>query len=81
MKQKMKNAVSQPLQVLGTGVIRAFSIFSGAARAAARLANGFLKKASTALDGRQSPRLISTGFAAGSSERTALVAALKSPTE
>ena len=62
MKQKMNNAVSQPLRALGTGVIRAFSIFSGAALDAARLAKGFLKKASTELDGRQSPRLISTGF-------------------
>src|SRR5208282_4725584 len=74
MKQKMKMAVSQPLPVLGTGVMSALSILSGADLAASRLAKGFLKKESTALDGRQLSRVISS-LANGSSDRTTLVAA------
>ena len=75
MKQKMQQAVSQPLRVLGTGAIRAFSIFSGAVRRAGRSANGFLKKASTLLAGRPLSRVISTGFSVLSSQRTTFVAA------
>src|ERR1039458_720512 len=75
MKQKMKTAVSQPFRVLGTGVIRAFSIFNGAVWATVRLPNGFLKNASTEFPGTPSLRVISTGFAAESSDRTTFVAA------
>ena len=79
MKAKMKIAVSQPLPELGTGVMSAFSILSGAVRAASRSANGFEKKAMVLFAGTQPARLISTGFAAVSSERDTVVAARKSP--
>src|SRR5450759_442369 len=41
MKTNSVIATIQPLVADGTGVIRAFSIFKGAARAASRLPNGF----------------------------------------
>src|SRR5882672_11470672 len=81
MKTNRQVAVSQPLCAEGTGVTSAFSIFSGAVRAAFRSANGFEKKATTLFGGRQPSRFISTGFAARSSERATLVAARKSPQE
>src|SRR3954465_1103804 len=68
MKQNVKPAVSQPLRVLGTGVIRAFSMTRGAERAAARLARGFEKNALTPLLGRPPSRVISSGAAAVSSD-------------
>src|SRR5471032_2925456 len=77
MNAKIAIAVIQPLRALGTGAMRAFSILSGAVRAAARSANGFLKNASTAVDGTQLSRVSSIGFAVASSERTTVVAARK----
>src|SRR5882724_12124172 len=65
MNTNRQTAVSQPFCVEGTGVMSAFSIFSGAVRAASRLANGFEKKATTLFGGRQPSRVISIGFAAG----------------
>ena len=79
MKAKIARAVIQPLVSLGMGVMSAFSILSGAVRAAARSAKGFLKNASTDVDGMQLSRVSSTGLAVGSSERATLVAARKSP--
>ena len=79
MKTQRQLAVSQPCLSEATGVIKAFSIFNGAVRAAARSAKGFEKNATTALAGRQFSRLISTGFGAGSSERITRVAARKPP--
>src|SRR5438045_1657092 len=70
MKVKRHIAVSQPLCASGTGVTSAFSIFNGAVRAASRSANGFEKKAMTLFAGTQLSRLISTGLAVMSSERT-----------
>src|SRR5262249_14970309 len=67
-------ATSQPLRAAGTGVMSAFSIFNGASCAAATFANGFEKNATTLLLGTQLPRLISTGLAVASSERTTEVA-------
>src|ERR1017187_4288916 len=81
MKTKRLSATSQPLCVLGTGLTSALSIISGAWRDASRLLNGLEKNATTLLAGRQLSRVISIGFAAGSSERTTLVAARKSPHE
>jgi hypothetical protein len=74
-------ATSQPFRVSGTGLIKAFSIFSGAVRAAARLANGFLQKASTVLAGTQLSRVILIGAAALSSERATFVSAVNPPYE
>src|SRR6202048_451602 len=51
MKTNRVMATHQPLCVLGTGVINAFSILRGAWRAASRLPNGFEKKATTLLAG------------------------------
>jgi hypothetical protein len=79
MNRKRPRATSQPWLASGTWPIRAFSIFSGAVCAASRLPRGFLKKARTLLAGTQLARVISMGRAAGSSERTKLVAAVKSP--
>src|SRR4051812_25687682 len=79
MKRKMKVAVSQPFVGVGSGVNTALSITSGAVRAASRSAKGLEKKAITRLAGTQGSRVIVMGFAAGSSERTELVAARKSP--
>src|SRR5579885_1259967 len=78
---KMYNSIatSHPLLVSGTGLIKAFSIFSGAVRAASMFANGFLVKASMRLAGTQLARVIVTAEPDGSSERTTLVAAVKSP--
>src|SRR5271155_4925679 len=81
MKKKRLIATSQPLWVLGTGVISASSILSGAVRAASKSPNGFEKKAITLLAGTQLARVISIGFEAMSSERATLVAARKSPYE
>src|SRR6202045_16989 len=81
MKTKMGMATSQPLRVLGTGLIKALSIRSGACREASKLLNGFEKNATTLFAGKQLWRAISIGFAAGSSERATLVAARKSPQE
>src|ERR1700674_5516100 len=72
-------ATIQPLRGSGTGVISAFSIFSDAWREASRLPNGLEKNATTLLAGTQLSRVISIGFAAGSSERTTWLAARKSP--
>src|ERR1700719_276795 len=72
-------ATSQPWLVSGTRPITALSIVSGAVRAISKLANGFLKKASILFAGTQLARVIRIGAAAGSSERTKLLAALKSP--
>src|ERR1700687_3575046 len=58
MKTKRLTATSQPFWVLGTGVIRASSILSGAKRAASRLLNGLEKKATTLLAGTQLSRVI-----------------------
>src|SRR5580658_3963931 len=71
MKTKRLIATSQPLSVLGTGVIRALSTLSGAWRAASRLLNGFEKNATTLLAGTQLSREISIGLAAVSSDRAA----------
>src|ERR1700723_1805866 len=79
MNAKRQMAVSQPFCAEGTGVMSAFCIFRGAERAASRSANGFKKNATTLFGGRQPSRLISTGFAAGSSERATEVSARKSP--
>src|ERR1035437_458936 len=79
LKMKRQMATSQPLCSLGTGVISAVSIFNGAVRAAARLANGFEKNATTLLGGTQFARVISTGLPAASAERATAVAARKSP--
>src|SRR5262249_19523653 len=79
MNAKMKIAVSQPFDSLGTGAMRAFSILSGAVFAASRSANGFEKNATTLFGGRQLSRVILTGFAVASSERATDVAARKSP--
>src|SRR5208283_512711 len=68
-------ATSQPLSVLGTGVISALSMLRRAWRDASRLPNGLEKKATTLLAGRQLSRVTSMGFEEISSERTALVAA------
>src|SRR6516162_8867166 len=78
MKQKMQAAVSQPVRSVGTGVMSALSIFSGAILDFSRLANGFWKNAATLFGGRHPSRLISI-FAPGSSERTTFDAAVKSP--
>src|SRR5580704_12547383 len=63
MKQNTKIAVIQPLRVLGTGVMRAFSILSGACRALSRLAKGLARRALTLSPGRLASRLISIGGA------------------
>src|SRR5579864_2405213 len=68
-------ATIQPLRGSGTGVIRAFSIFKGAWREASRLPNGLEKNATTLFGGTQLSRVISMGFAAGSSDRTTWLAA------
>ena len=72
-------ATIQPLRGSGTGLIRAFSILSGAWREASRSPNGLEKKATTLFAGTQLSRVISIGLAAGSSDRTTWLAALKSP--
>src|SRR5665213_605679 len=72
-------ATSHPVVALGTGVITAFSIRSGAWRAVSKLAKGWEKKATVALAGTQLSRVISMGAAAESSERATGVAARKSP--
>src|SRR5229473_4276270 len=81
MNTKRLIATSQPLRLLGSGVMSALSIFNGARRAASRLPKGFEKKATTLFAGTQLSRVISIGVAAVSSERAALVAARKSPYE
>src|SRR6202140_5969472 len=52
MKTKRLIATSQPLWAVGTGVISASSILSGALREASRLLNGFEKNATTLLAGK-----------------------------
>src|SRR5208282_2917720 len=74
-------ATSHPFFVLGIGLMRALSILNGASREACRLPNGFEKNALTLFSGTHFSRVISMGFAAGSSERTAGLAARKSPHE
>src|SRR5437879_5987913 len=81
MKTKSVTATSHPFRELGTGVMSAFSIRNGAVRAASRLPKGFEKNATTLFAGTQLSRVISSGFAALSSDRTTLVAARKSPYE
>src|SRR5208282_2751458 len=81
MKTNRLIATSIPLCGLGSGVISALSILSGAWRAASRLPKGCEKNATTLLAGTQLSRVISIGVAAVSSERAALVAARKSPYE
>src|ERR1035437_6738308 len=56
VKTNRQTATAQPVRGEGTGVSKAFSIFSGAVRAAARLPNGFEKKATTLLAGAQVSR-------------------------
>src|SRR5579863_5315912 len=72
-------ATVQPLPADGTGVTSAFSILSGAWRAASRSPKGFEKKATTLLTGTQFSRESWMGLAAGSSDRTTWLAARKSP--
>src|SRR5664279_2778619 len=79
MKQKIERAVSHPWRVSGTGVISAFSIFNGAARAWSRSANGFEKNAATLVAGTQFLRLSSIGAASGSSDRVTFVATRNPP--
>src|SRR5260370_22513620 len=79
MKTKRLMATSQPLWVLGTGVISASSILSGAWRAASRLLNGFEKNATTLLAGTQLSRVISLALAALSSQSATFVPPRKSP--
>ena len=74
MKANRAAAVSQPWRADGTGVMRAWSICSGAVRAAARSAKGLRKKPTTAFGGTQLARETTSPAAAGSSERTAFVA-------
>src|SRR6185312_3473028 len=62
MKRKSVTATIQPLLSLGIGAIAAESIRSGAARAASRLPNGFVKNAETAFGGIL--RVICSGSAA-----------------
>src|SRR5260221_10436723 len=81
MNTNRQMAVSQPFCAEGTGVMSAFSIFSGAVRAASRLAKGFEKNAITLFAGTQPSRAISIGFEARLSERATAVAARKSPYE
>src|ERR1017187_8095275 len=79
MKQNVKRAVSQPLRVLGTGVMSAFSIFRGAVLASSGLGSGFDRNALTLSLGSPASRLISRGAADASSERTMAVADRKPP--
>src|SRR5579872_5842660 len=72
-------ATSHPLLEEGIGVMSAFSIFSGAVCAVLRSPNGFEKNAFTLFCGTVSLRVISIGLTAASSERTAWLAARKSP--
>src|SRR4051812_13974824 len=81
IKMKRVIATIQPWLAAGTGVTRAFSIFKGAVRAAPRSPKGLEKKAFTRLPGTAASRVISMGLAAGSSDRTAWLAARKSPYE
>src|SRR5271165_1889708 len=69
MNTKRLIATSPPFWAVGTGVIKALSICSGAWRAASRLANGLEKNATTLLAGTQLSRVISMGLADWSSER------------
>src|SRR5579859_7130003 len=78
IKQNRNTEVSQPVLSGGTGVTIALSMCSGAVRDLSRLAKGFLKNAATLVPGTQSSRLMSI-VAAGSSDRTTLDAAVKSP--
>src|SRR6059058_5346467 len=68
MKAYSVTPTSQPFRSPGTGLIRAFSIFNGAVRAASTFANGFLQNASSLLAGTQFARVILIAAAAGSSE-------------
>src|SRR3954466_14606520 len=70
-------ATIQPLRAGGTGVMRAFSILNGATRDASRFPNGFEKNALTRFPGTALSRVIEMGLAAGSSDRTAWLAARK----
>src|SRR5579872_2237982 len=81
IKTKRLTATSQPLCVLGIGLMSAFSILSGACRESSKLLNGLEKKATTRLAGRQLSRVSSIGWADPSSDRITLVAARKSPQE
>src|SRR3954451_13892554 len=81
IKRKSVAATIQPWRGDGTLVTNAFSIFSGALRAASKSPNGFEKNAFTLLPGTLSSREISIGFATGSSDRTAWLADRKSPYE
>src|SRR5580692_10765363 len=74
-------ATIQPFFTVGTGVMSALSMVRGAVRAASRFPNGLEKNATTLFGGTQPSRVISTGLTAGSSERTAALAARKSPHE
>src|SRR5579864_2148098 len=81
MKTNRATATVQPFFSDGIGVIKAFSIRNGAWRATSRSPNGFEKNATILLAGTQLSRVISMGFAAGSSDRTAWLAVRKSPYE
>src|SRR5947208_8193997 len=61
MKTNSVTATIHPLREAGTGVISAFSIWSGAVRAASRFPNGFEKNATTLLAGTQLSRVIASG--------------------
>src|SRR5215471_9573002 len=79
MNTNRVTATIQPFCSEGTGVIKAFSMCKGACRAASRFPNGLEKKATILLAGTQLSRVMSIGFAAGSSDRTAWLAVRKSP--
>src|ERR1700689_74432 len=81
MKAYSVSATSHPFCVVGIGLMSALSIRSGAAREACRLPNGLVKNALTLFSGRHASRVITIGLAARSSERTAELAARKSPHE
>jgi len=70
MKMKRVMAMAHPLLELGTGLMRAFSIFRGAVRAASRLPNGLEKKAITLFEGMHASRVTWMGLVAVSLERT-----------
>src|SRR5258708_33786938 len=72
MKMKRLIATSQPLGAVGTGVIRASSILSGALREAQKSLNGFEKNATTLLAARQLSPLVPNCFPARSPERATL---------
>ena len=82
MKPKTHTAVIQPFCVLGTGVIKALSIFSGAVLRRRETSKGIFEEGIDSTGRQAVVALDDNGdFAAGSSDLTAFVAELKSPTE